>query len=52
VLGRGDHLSGEGLVDLDQVDVVDREVGASQSLTAGLDRTKTHDLGVEAAHAR
>ena len=47
VLGRRDDLGGERLVDLDQVDVVDRHAGPRQRLAAGLDRAEAHDLGVE-----
>ena len=51
VAGRGDDLGGERLVDLDQVDVVDRHAGPAQRLAARLDRAEAHDLGVEAGHA-
>ncbi len=51
VAGGGDHLGGEGLVDLDQVDVVDRHAGALEGLADGLDRAEAHDLGVEPGHA-
>src|SRR5690606_8798179 len=44
----GDHLGGERLVDLDQVDVVDGETGAAQRLLRRLDRAEAHDLGGEA----
>ena len=51
VLGRREHLGGEGLVDLDEVDVVDRHAGPLERLAARLDRAEAHDLGVEAGHA-
>src|SRR4051794_12500668 len=44
LLVRRDHLRGERLVDLDEVDVVDRHLRASEGLLGGLDRTETHDL--------
>ena len=47
VLGRRDHLRGERLVDLDEVDVVDRHAGPLERLAAGLDRAEAHDLGVQ-----
>ena len=51
LLGRGDDLGGEGLVDLDQVDVVDGHAGPLEGLADGLDGPEAHDLGVEAGHA-
>ena len=50
MLGGGDDLGRERLVDLDQVDVVDRHAGPRQRLAHGLDRTEPHDLGVEPGH--
>ena len=44
VLVRRHHLGGERLVDLDQVDVVDRHPGAGQGLLAGFDGSEPHDL--------
>jgi hypothetical protein len=44
LVGR-DHLGREGLVDLDEVHVVDGHSGARQGLLGGLDRAETHDLG-------
>ena len=38
MLGRGHDLGREGLVDLDQVDVVDAQAGPAQGLAGGLDR--------------
>ena len=52
VPGRGDHLGGERLVDLDEVDVVDGHSGAGERLAARLDRPEAHDLRVQARHAR
>ena len=40
----GQHLRGERLVDLDQVDVVDGHAGAGQRLLRRLDRAESHDL--------
>ena len=50
LLGRRDHLGGERLVDLDEVDVVDRHVGPGERPAAGLDRAEAHDLGVDGRH--
>ena len=48
MLGRGKDLSGERLVDLDQVDVVDGHPGPSFSaMTGSFHRAQTHDFGVE-----
>ena len=44
VAGRRDHLRGERLVDLDQVDVVDGHAGAGERLPGRLDRAEAHDL--------
>ena len=43
----GEALGGEGLVELEDVDVLDLHAGAGQHLGAGLDRAHTHDLGGE-----
>ena len=51
LLGRGDDLGGEGLVDLHQVDVVDGHAGPTQHLADGVDRTEAHDLGIETGDA-
>ena len=48
----GQHHRGEGLVDLDEVDVVDGHAGPGQRLAGRLDRAEAHDLGVHARHAR
>src|ERR1700728_3328242 len=48
--GRAEHLHREGLVDLEQVDVLDRQAGPLQGLLARLDRAQAHDLGGPAAH--
>ena len=45
----GDHLRGERLVDLDQVDIGEREPGRLEHLLRGRDRPDAHDLG---RHAR
>ncbi|MBI2705291.1 MAG: SDR family oxidoreductase [Actinobacteria bacterium] len=50
LLRRRDDLSGERLVDLDEVDVVDGHPGAGQGLLGRLDRAEPHDLGVERRH--
>ena len=49
IAGGGDHLDGEGLVDLDQVDVGDGQPGPGQRPAAGLDRSEAHDLRAERA---
>ena len=41
----GDHLRGEGLVDLDQVDVGEREAGLLEDLLRRGHRADAHDLG-------
>ena len=46
-----DHLRGERLVDLDEVDVVDRHAGARQRLRERLDRPEAHDLRGQPGHA-
>src|SRR5690606_14030517 len=51
VLGRRHDLGGERLVDLDQVDVVDRHAGVLQRALARLDGAHAHDLGGEARDA-
>ena len=40
----GERLGGEGLVELDDVDVLDLEAGARERLAARRDRTDAHDL--------
>ena len=50
--GGWDHLSGEGLVDLDQVDVADLHARPSEGLAAGLDRPEPHDLRIDPGDAR
>ncbi len=47
--GRTQHLHREGLVDLEQVDVADRQTGPLQRLLGSLDRAQPHDLRREAA---
>jgi hypothetical protein len=49
--GGGDHLGGERLVDLEEVDVVDGQAGAAQGLLRRLDRAEAHDLGRQAGDA-
>src|SRR5207247_7178156 len=41
----GDHLRGESLVDLDPIEVLDREAGLVQNLLRGRNRADPHDLG-------
>src|SRR5207245_9101259 len=41
---RGDDLRREGLVDLDDVDVVDAHPGALERLPRGVDRAEAHEL--------
>ena len=47
----GDDLGGEGLVDLDEVEVVDGHAGAGQRLAGRLDRAVTHQFGGQAGDA-
>jgi hypothetical protein len=49
--GRREDLRGKGLVDLDEIDVVDRHPGSREGLLAGLDRPETHDLRGQPADA-
>ena len=49
---RRDHLGGERLVDLDQVDVADGQPGAGQGRRDGLDRAEAHDLRAERRRRR
>src|SRR5690606_33428259 len=42
----GQHLDGEGLVDLDEADVVHGQAVAGEQLLGGRDGADTHDLGV------
>ena len=51
IAGHGHGLGGEGLVGLDQVDVLDGQVGLGQSLTGSGDGAQAHDLGIHAALA-
>ena len=48
---RRDDLGGEGLVDLDDVDVVDAHPGPLERLLRGVDRTQAHELGLERGQA-
>ena len=45
---RTENLNGECFVDLEQVDVVDAELGTFERFADGFDRAESHDLGVEA----
>ena len=49
--GRRNHLDRERLIDLHQIDVVDRHPGAGQGSAAGLNRSQSHDLRAESADA-
>ena len=49
--GDGDGLGGEGLVDLDQVDVVELHVGPVEHLAHRRDRAHAHDPRVHAGVA-
>ena len=42
------HLHGERLIDLEQVNVGDRETGASKRFFGAWDGTDTHDLRLDA----
>ena len=48
VLEEGEHLHGERLVDLEGLDVVDREAGQPQRLLGRRDRAGAHHLGLDA----
>ena len=45
-----DRLAGERLVELDQVEVVDRQTRAIQRLARGGDRSKTHGRRIDPGH--
>ena len=49
--GHGDGLGGEGLVGLDEVDIVDGHAGLGHGLTGGGHGADAHDLGIDAALA-
>ena len=51
VVEEGQHLHGEGLVQLEQADVVDGQAGAGQRPLGGRDRADAHHLGVDAGEA-
>src|SRR5699024_1168576 len=51
ILGGRQHLRGEGLVELDQVDVVDGHVGERERPTGRLDGPEPHDLGADPGDA-
>ena len=46
----GDGLGGEGLVQLHQVDVVDRHSDFAEQVLDGEDGSHAHDLGRDAGH--
>ena len=48
MLEEGEHLHGEGLVELEETDVVDRQAGLGQGLLRGGDGAVAHDLGLDA----
>src|SRR5205823_5020967 len=50
--GRRDDLGREGLVDLHDVDIVDRHPGPLQGLLRGVDRAEAHELRLERGEAR
>ena len=50
LVGAGQHLGGERLVDLDEVDVPDGQARPVQGLTDRLDGTQTHDLRIQSRH--
>ena len=45
LLAAAQYLGGKGLVDLDDVHVVQAQPGAAESFLAGFNRTQTHDAG-------
>src|SRR5690606_19801507 len=47
----GEHDRGEGLVDLEQVDLVDADAGALGEALGGVDRAGEHEDGVDAHQA-
>jgi hypothetical protein len=47
VVEEGQHLHGEGLVDLEQTDVGDRQTRLGEGLLRGRDRAVAHDLGLD-----
>src|SRR3954451_1544991 len=49
--GAGEDLGGEGLVQLDQVDLVDRQAGVLQRPGDRLDRPDPHEGGIDAGDA-
>ena len=49
--GAGEDLGGEGLVQLDQVDLVEREAGGGEGAGDRLDRADAHVGGVDAGDA-
>src|SRR5260370_6717181 len=49
---RRDHLRGESLVDLDDVDVVDGHLRALEGLPRGFNRPQAHELGLERGQSR
>src|SRR5205809_904576 len=51
LLGNGEDLAGEGLVDLDQIDVVQGEAGALQRDLRGRNRADAHDVRIAAGDA-
>src|SRR5690606_16182593 len=48
VVEEAEHLDGEGLVDLEQADVVDGQAGLGEGLVGGGDRAVAHDRRVDA----
>ena len=48
----GDRLAGEGLVQLDEVEIVDVEPGALERLARGRDGAEAHDRRVDAGDGR
>ena len=51
LLGPGQHDRGERLVDLEHVDVVDRQAGALEQALGGVDRAGEHEHRVDADEA-
>ena len=47
-----DRLAGEGLVELDQVEVVDAQLGAIERLARRRDGTEAHDGRIDAGYGR
>ena len=50
LLDHGQRLGREGLVELDEFEIGEREAGAGEGLGDRLDRADAHDVGIDARH--